>query len=78
MKAHCVPNVPCTTDDCFYCPNIPHRHIGVKTDGSTTLRLHDKVYLAELKNILIKMALDMKDLDPEYSKTCDDHFWSLA
>ena len=49
-----------------------------KTDGSTTLRLHDKVYLAELKNILIKMALDMKDLDPEYSKTCDDHFWSLA
>ena len=48
------------------------------TDGSTTLRLHDKFYLAELKNILIKMALDMKDLDPEYSKVCDKYFWSLA
>jgi hypothetical protein len=48
-----------------------------KTDGSSTLRLHDKVYLAELENVLIKMALDMEDLDPEYSKVVDDHFWEL-
>ena len=48
------------------------------TDGSTTLRLHDKVYLAELENILTQMALDMKDLDPEYSKVVDENFWELA
>jgi len=49
-----------------------------KTDGSSTLRLHDKVYLAELENILTRMVLDMKDLDPEYSKVCDKHFFSLC
>ena len=49
-----------------------------KADGSSTLRPHDKVYLAELENILIKMALDMKDLDPEYSKVVDDNFFSLG
>ena len=41
-------------------------------------RLHDYVYLKELENILIKMAVDMKDLDPEYSKVVDDHFWELV
>ena len=46
-------------------------------NGSSTLRLHDKVYLAELENILTRMTLDMKDLDPEYSKVVDDHFWDL-
>ena len=33
---------------------------------------------AELENILTQMALGMKDLDPEYSKVVDEHFWSLA
>ena len=33
---------------------------------------------AELENILTQMALDMKDLDPEYSKVVDENFWSLA
>lgn len=26
---HCIPNVPCDVDDCFYCPNIPRRHVEV-------------------------------------------------
>ena len=33
---------------------------------------------AELENILTQMALDMKDLDPEYSKVVDENFWELA
>ena len=33
---------------------------------------------AELANILTQMALDMKDLDPEYSKVVDEHFFSLG
>ena len=34
-----------------------------KTDGSTTLRLHDKVYLAGLKDVLTKMAIDMEHFE---------------
>ena len=49
----------------------------VITDKNKIPIVIDKVYLAELENILIRMALDMKDLDPEYSKVCDKHFWSL-
>jgi len=40
-------------------------------------RLHDYIYLRELQNILIRMAMDMRDIDPEYSKVVDDHFWEL-
>lgn len=40
-------------------------------------RLHDKIYLSELEHILIRMAVDMRNLDPEYSKVVDDHFFSL-
>ena len=29
-------------------------------------RLHDHVYLFELKNTLIRMAIDMKPIDQEY------------
>lgn len=41
-------------------------------------RLHDKIYLSELENILIQMAVEMKDLDPEYKKVINEHFWELA
>ena len=34
-----------------------------KTDGSTTLRLHDKVYLAGLEDVLTKMAIDMEHFE---------------
>mgnify|MGYP001560152711 CR=1 FL=1 len=29
--AHCVGSIPCGVDDCFYCQNIPHRKIAVKS-----------------------------------------------
>ena len=41
-------------------------------------RFHDFVYIEELKNILIRMAVEMKDLDPEFSKVIDENFWDLA
>ena len=41
-----------------------------------TERIHDYIYLHELENILPKMVI--KDLDPEYSKVVDDHFWELV
>jgi hypothetical protein len=47
------------------------------TDGTSTLRLHDKIYLSELENILIRMAIEMKDLDPEFSKVVNENFWEL-
>ena len=34
-----------------------------KTDGSTTLRLHDKVYLAGLEDVLTKMVIDMEHFE---------------
>jgi len=41
-------------------------------------RLHDFVYIEGLKNFLIRMAVEMKDLDPEFSKVVDDHFEELV
>ena len=34
-----------------------------KTDGSSTLRLHDKVYLAGLEDVLTKMVIDMEHFE---------------
>ena len=48
------------------------------TDGASTLRPHDKVYLHELENILTKMAIEMRDSDPAYSEIVDKHFWRLT
>ena len=67
MKAHCKEGVPCTVDDCFYCPNIPRRKVGVTTE-------HDVV----LQRFVGEMLNNMVPLEPEFSKVVDDHFWELV
>ena len=31
----------------------------------------------ELENFVLKLIQNMKPLDPEFSKTVDEHFWEL-
>ena len=47
MKAHCKEGVPCTVDDCFYCPNIPRRPIEVNGFNLTELFPNYRIHTAE-------------------------------